>query len=635
MLENTLVGLVVKNGTEMPNDVAMREKRFGVWSPMTWHELQQKVQRFALGLRALGFEKGNSLAIIGDNKPEWVIAELGCMAADGLPTGAYPDSLAEEMEYMISYSEARFLVVRDQEQVDKILTIWDKIKNNIEKVIVWDSRGMSHYYAEHLFLERFEKILELGAAEEQSQKDYLPKKAREIDPCQPAMMLTTSGTTGLPKLSMLSHENLIFACESFGQMVKMEKGDEILSAAPLSWIGEQMFNVTRFLKVGAHYNFPEETETLRKDLLELQPFHFGGTPVVWEFLISTIQAAMDNADCVKRYFYNLAIRTALKVTEADLSGELTGPWNRFLYRILNFLVLRPLKNKVGLGRVKVAITGGGAISPEVFKYFKALGLDLRQVFGQSECSGIVTTHSGDDVRPETVGVPIPGVEVRLAEDGEILVRGKNTHLGYYKKEKATQECFTEDGFLRTGDAGYFGEDGHLYVFDRAKDIMNLDDGTRFAPQDIETRLKFSAYINEAMVCGGDRAYVAAIVSIDLENVGNWAKKRGISFTTFQDLSQRREVYALVQAEIRRINERFPQNIRIKKFTILLKQLHPDDGELTRTRKVRRKFINERYHTLITDLYQSGKQHDLNIEIRYEDGRISTFKGTVAIEEVYD
>jgi long-chain acyl-CoA synthetase len=633
MLENTLIGLIVKNANEMPDDVAMREKRYGVWKPMTWREFQEKIQRFALGLRAMGFEDGNNLAIIGDNKPEWVIAEFGCMAAGGLPTGAYPDSLAEEMEYLISYSDARFLVVRDQEQVDKILVIWDKIKDNIKNVIVWDSRGMSHYYEEYPFLERFETVLEIGAKQEIDQKDYLLRKAEEIDPAQAAIMLTTSGTTALPKLSILSHENLIFSCESYGKVVKMEKGDEMLSAAPLAWIGEQMYNLTRFLMVGAHYNFPEETETLRQDLLELQPYYFGGTPVVWEFLISTIQAAMDNADFVKRYFYNLTIRIALKCTDADLAGENPGLWNRFLYRILNFLVLRPLKNKVGLGRVRLAVTGGGAISPEVFKYFKALGLDLRQVFGQSECGGIATTHKGDDVRPETVGVPIPGVEVKLSEDGEILVRGKNTHLGYYKNEKATQEGFTEDGFLRTGDAGYFGEDGHLYVFDRAKDIMTLKDGTRFAPQDIETRLKFSAYINEAMVCGGDRSYVTAIVSIDLENVGNWAKKRGISFTTFQDLSQRREVYELIADEIQKINERFPENIRIKRFTILLKPLHPDDGELTRTRKVRRKFVNERYQALIEDLYQSKKDHDLDIEIRYEDGRISTLSGTVAIEEV--
>ena len=635
MLENNLLGLIVKNASEMPDVVAMREKRYGVWKPMTWREFQSNVQRFALGLRALGFEDGNNLAIIGDNKPEWVIAEFGCMAAGGLPTGAYPDSLAEEMEYLISYSDARFLVVRDQEQVDKILVVWDKIKDNIEKVIVWDSRGMSHYYEEYPFLERFETVLEIGAKEEVNHKDYLVKKAESIDPSQAAIMLTTSGTTALPKLSMLSHENLIFACDSYGKVVTMEKGDEMLSAAPLSWIGEQMYNLTRFLKVGAHYNFPEETETLRQDLLELQPYYFGGTPVVWEFLISTIQAAMDNADFVKRYFYNLGIRTALKCTEADLAGEDPGLWNRFLYRVLNFFVLRPLKNKIGLGRVRLAVTGGGAISPEVFKYFKALGLDLRQVFGQSECAGIATTHNGDDVRPETVGMAIPEVEIKLAEDGEILVRGKNTHLGYYKNEKATREGYTEDGFLRTGDAGYFGKDGHLYVFDRAKDVMTLDDGTRFAPQDLETRLKFSAYINEAMVVGGDRSYVTAVVSIDLENVGNWAKKRGISFTTFQDLSQRREVYELIQAEIKKINERFPENIRIKRFTILLKPMHPDDGELTRTRKVRRKFVNERYQALIEDLYQSDtRDHNLDIEIRYEDGRISSFSGTVGIEEVY-
>lgn len=633
MLEDTLLGLIIKNADEIPNEVAIREKRYGVWSPMTWRQFRDNVQRFALGLRSLGFETGDNLAIIGDNKPEWIIAEFGCMAAGGLPTGTYPDSLAEEVEYLISYSDARFLVVRDQEQVDKILAIWEGIKDQVSKVIVWDSRGMSHYYGEYSFLERFEKVLDLGAQDEKGQKDYLFKLVERLDPTKPAMMLTTSGTTAKPKLSLLSHENFIEAAKGYGEVVEMRRGDELLSAAPLAWIGEQLYNVARFLMVGAHYNFPEETETLRKDLLELQPYYFGGTPIVWEFIISTIQAAMDNADVVKRYFYNKAIGTALKCTDAELAGQDPGKWNRFLHRTLTFFVLRPLKNKVGLGRVRMAVTGGGAISPEVFKYFKALGLDLRQVFGQSECSGIATTHRADDVRPETVGVPIPGVEIKLSEEGEILVRGKNTHVGYYKNEKATKEGFTEDGFLRTGDAGYFGEDGHLYVFDRAKDIMTIDDGTRFAPQDIETRLKFSAYIHEAMVCGGERPHVTSIVSIDLENVGNWAKKRGISFTTFQDLSQRTEVYELVRNEIRKICERFPENIRIKRFAILLKEFHPDDGELTRTRKIRRAFVNERYHDLIEDLYRARKEHDLDIEIRYEDGRTSKFSGTIAIEEV--
>jgi long-chain acyl-CoA synthetase len=302
MLEDTLIGLIVKNAGEIPDEVAMREKRYGVWMPMTWREFRDNVQRFALGLQSLGINPDDTLAIIGDNKPEWIIAEFGAMAAGGVPTGVYPDSLAEEMEYLVTYSEARFLVVRDQEQVDKVLNSWEMIKGRVDKVIVWDSRGMSHYYKEHPFLIRFEDVIELGAENESGQMDFLEKRAMEIDPSKPAMMLTTSGTTALPKLSVLSHENLIFASDSYGKVTAMEKGDELLSLAPLPWIGEQTYTVVRFLTLGTHYNFPEETETLRTDLIELQPYYFGGTPAVWELLISTIQAAMDNADFLKNIF---------------------------------------------------------------------------------------------------------------------------------------------------------------------------------------------------------------------------------------------------------------------------------------------------------------------------------------------
>jgi long-chain acyl-CoA synthetase len=342
---------------------------------------------------------------------------------------------------------------------------------------------------------------------------------------------------------------------------------------------------------------------------------------------------MDNADPIKRNFYQWAIHSALKKTEAELAGEKPGMGSRVLSAFLRFTVLRSLRNRVGIGRVKSAVTGGGAISPEVFKYFKSLGIDIRQVYGQSECAGIATTHRDGDVRPETVGIPIPGVEVKLSEQGEIMVRGKSVMLGYYKNEKATREAFASEDFLKTGDAGYFGEDGHLYIFDRFKDIMVLADGTRFAPQDIETRLKFSPYIKEAVICGAHLPYVASIVSIDLENVGNWAKRRGISYTTYQDLSQRPEVYRLVGEEVRKLCQRFPPNMRVRRYAILLKELHPDDEELTRTRKVRRALIYERYKPLIEDLYQPKKDHFLDVQIRYEDGRVSTFQGRVTIAEV--
>lgn len=633
MLDRTLIGLIVRNANEKPGEVALREKRFGIWRPTTWAEFRDAVAAFARGVQALGFQRGDALALLGDNKPEWVIAEFGAMAAGGVATGVYADCLPEEIQHLVTCSEARLLVVRDQEQVDKVLKIWDRIEKQLLRVIVWDSRGMSHYYDQHPFLLRFEEVSRAGRAGEVDLAAFLRDVAEKLEPSGPAVMLTTSGTTALPKLSVLTHENLIFAARAYGEVVPMRRDDELLSLAPLPWIGEQLYNVVRFLMVGARYNFPEETETVRRDLLELQPAYFGGTPATWELLISTVQAAMDNADPFKRRCYRWATQVALRRTDAQLAGERGALADRVLFPLLDFFVLRPLKNRMGLGRVRMAVTGGGAISPEVFKYFKALGIDLRQVYGQTECCGIATTHAGDDVRPETVGVPIPGVEVRVSADGEILIRGKNTHLGYFRNEKATRDNYTEDGFLRTGDAGYFGEDGHLYVFDRFKDMMVLADGTRFAPQDLETRLKFSPYIKEVVVFGAGRPFVSAIVSIDLENVGNWAKKRGIAFTTLQDLSQKREVYDLVGEEIRKLCGRFPENIRVRRFAVLLKELHPDDEELTRTRKVRRALVTERYGALIEDLYGSGAEHRLDIRIRYEDGRDASFAGAVRLAEV--
>ncbi|NWF55843.1 MAG: AMP-binding protein [Syntrophaceae bacterium] len=632
-MAQNLIDLIIQNADRFPQRPALREKRYGVWTPTGWKEFAEGVESFSLGLKALSLGEGETVAIIGDNKPEWVTAEFGIIAAGGVITGMYADCLAEEALYLISYSDARIVVLSDQEQVDKILKVWPKIAGRVKRVIVWDSRGMSHYYGEYPFLKRFEEVMDLGTRGKESHPDFLRRTASALFPRAPAMMLTTSGTTALPKLAVLSHENLLHAAENYGKVVPMEATDELLSLAPLPWIGEQLYAIIRWLLSGACYNFPEEPETLRRDLLELQPSYFGGTPAVWENLVSAIQAAMDNADPIKRNFYAWAIRTALKKTEAELAGEKPGLGFKLLSGLLGFAVLRSLRNRVGLGRVKSAVTGGGATSPEVFKYFKSLGIDIRQVYGQSECAGIATTHRDGDVRPETVGVPIPGVEVKLSEQGEIWVRGKSVMLGYYQNEKATREAFSADGFLKTGDAGYFGEDGHLYIFDRFKDIMVLADGTRFAPQDIETRLKFSPYIREAVICGAHQPYLAAIVSIDLENVGNWAKRRGISYTTYQDLSQRPEVYNLVGEEVRKLCQRFPANMRVRKFAVLLKELHPDDEELTRTRKVRRALIYERYKPLIEDLYRAKKDHFLDVQIRYEDGRVSTFQGHVAIAEV--
>jgi long-chain acyl-CoA synthetase len=609
--------------------MALREKKYGIWIPTTWAELWQKSAGFGLFLRSRGLKPGECVIVLGDNKPEWLIAEFGTLAAGGVISGIYPDSLPEEARYLIEATDARFVVASDQEQADKLLKIWEGISGRVQAIIVWDSRGMNHYYGQYPFLLRLEKCLEGGSP-------GTPVPCQEIVPSSPeqvAMMLTTSGTTAKPKLALLSNHNLLFLARSFGQVVPMDESDDILSLAPMAWIGEQLYDVVRFLDCGFRYNFPEEPETTRRDLIDLQPTYFGGTPSRWEDIASSIQASIDNADFLKRLTYGYTIRLCLRAVEKELAGEPVGFWREAIRRLARFLVIRPLTKQVGLGRVKTAITGGAAISPEVFKYFKALDIDMRQIYGQTECSAIATCHREGDVRPESAGVALPDVTVKISEAGEIMVGGEGVMVGYYKNPEATGQSITAEGFLRTGDAGYLDKDGHLFVFDRYKDVMHLADGTRFAPQDIETRLKFSPYIREVVVIGNARPYISALISIDLENVGNWVKKRGVAYTTFQDLSQKPEVYQLIRSDIARLTTAFPDAMKVRRFANLIKELHPDDGELTRTRKVRRALVYERYDPLIRALYDSSEDHFLDIRIRFEDGNEAIFSGQVRIMEV--
>ena len=629
MASETLIQLLIERARNHPNRMALREKKYGIWIPTTWAELWQKSAAFGLFLRSQGLKPGECVIVLGDNKPEWLIAEFGALAAGGVISGIYPDSLPEEARYLIEATDARFVVASDQEQADKLLKIWEGISGRVQAIIAWDSRGMNHYYGQYPFLLRLEKCLEEGSP-------GTPIPCQEIVPSSPeqiAMMLTTSGTTAKPKLALLSNHNLLFLARSFGQVVPMDESDDILSLAPMAWIGEQLYDVVRFLDCGFRYNFPEEPETMRRDLIDLQPTYFGGTPSRWEDIASSIQASIDNADFLKRLAYRHSIKLCLKAVEKELAGEPVGFWTEAIRRLARFLVIRPLTKQVGLGKVKVAITGGAAISPEVFKYFKALDIDMRQIYGQTECSAIATCHREGNVRPESAGVALPDVTIKISEAGEIMVGGEGVMVGYYKNPEATGQSIPADGFLRTGDAGYLDKDGHLFVFDRYKDVMHLAEGTRFAPQDIETRLKFSPYIREVVVIGNARPYISALVSIDLENVGNWVKKRGVSYTTFHDLSQKPEVYQLIRSDIARLTAAFPDAMKIRRFANLIKELHPDDGELTRTRKVRRALVYERYEPLIRSIYDGEGDHFLDVRIRFEDGHEAIFSGQVRIMEV--
>jgi long-chain acyl-CoA synthetase len=628
MAADTLITLLIEQARKHPNRMALREKKYGIWIPTTWAELWNKSAAFGRFLLDRGLKPGDCVMVLGDNSPEWLMAEFGALYAGGVISGIYPDSLPEEARYLIESTEARFIVARDQEQVDKLLKIWEEISKRITTVIVWDSRGMSHYYGQYPFLVRFENCLQSFGQGTIPYEENIPASPEQV-----AMMLTTSGTTAKPKLALLSHHNLIFLARSFGQVVPMDDSDDILSLAPMAWIGEQLYNVVRFLDCGFRYNFPEEAETVRGDLVDLQPTYFGGTPSRWEDIASAIQASIDNADFLKRRTYAWAVALCQKAVAKELIGERLGSWKEIQRRLARFFVIRPLTKQVGLGRVKVAITGGAAISPEVFKYFKALDIDIRQIYGQTECTAIATCHREGDVRPESAGVALPGVTVRISEEGEILIGGEGVMVGYYKNPEATAQAINPEGFLRTGDAGFLDKDGHLFVFDRFKDVMHLSDGTRFAPQDIETRLKFSPYIKETVIIGDGRPYITVLISIDLENVGNRIKKQGVAYTTFHDLSQKPEVYQLIKGEIARLTEAFPDTMKIRRFANLIKELHPDDGELTRTRKIRRSLVYERYQGLISDLYEGRSEHALDIRIRFEDGHEATFSGQVILLEV--
>ena len=441
MAQDTLIRLLIEQAQKHPNRMALREKKYGIWIPTTWSELWNKSAAFGRFLLAKGLKPEECVIVLGDNSPEWLIAEFGTLYAGGVISGIYPDSLPEEVRYLIESTEARFIVARDQEQADKLLKIWEEIYRQVAAIIVWDSRGMSHYYSQYPFLLRFEDCLQEGL-----EKAAIPfEEAAPSSPDQVAMMLTTSGTTAKPKLALLSHHNLIFLARSFGQVVPMDVSDDILSLAPMAWIGEQLYNVVRFLDCGFRYNFPEEAETVRVDLIDLQPTYFGGTPSRWEDIASIIQASIDNADFLKRRTYGWAMALCQKAVEKELAGEPLGPWKEAQRRLARFFVIRPLTKQVGLGRVKVAITGGAAISPEVFKYFKALDIDIRQIYGQTECTAIATCHREGDVRPESAGVALPGVTVKISEAGEILVGGEGVMVGYYKNPEATARAIDSEG----------------------------------------------------------------------------------------------------------------------------------------------------------------------------------------------
>jgi long-chain acyl-CoA synthetase len=529
--------------------------------------------------------------------------------------GIFPDSHLEQVQYIINHSDSTFIMVEDQEQTDKILNMIDDIPQ-VKKVIIDDMKGMRNY--DHPVLISLNKVLEMGREKDRQEPDCFDSFLAGVQEEDVAMILYTSGTTGLPKGVMLTHRNMIKMIENFDKVDPAFSSDNHVSFLPLPWVGEQATSVAWNLYKGVTINFPEKVETVSQDIRDIGPHLLLAPPRHWEKMCSDIQVKIQDAAWIKRQLYKWCMPVGYRLADLRLRRQ-TPPWYwKILDKMCFFLLFRSLKNYLGLAFLRNVYTGGAPIGPEVFNFFMALGINIKQLYGQTEVTGIAVGHRNDSVKLNTVGHPMPGIDLKISDAGEILIKGPTVFKGYYKNEEATLKTL-HDGWVHTGDEGILDEDGQLVMIDRQKDVMRLADGSKFSPQLIENKLKFSPYINEAMVVGKERPFIAALIIMDMANMGKWAENSKLTYTTFTDLSQKKEVYDLIAGEIGRINRTLPKIARVKRFVMMVKELDADDDEMTRTRKLRRSFVSERYADLIEALYGTEEEIEVSSEIRYQDG----------------
>jgi long-chain acyl-CoA synthetase len=546
----------------------------------------------------VGLRRGDTVAIICGNRPEWLYLELAAQSAGAIPVGLFADSTPNQVQYILAQAEARVAILEDQEQVDKVLEVAHALPR-LERMIVHDARGLEDYHEAQLISLR--EVEGLGRELRNREPHLYEELIAKGEPSEVALLAYTSGTTGMPKAAMISHRNLLTMAASVMQRDPMHDTDDVVSFLPFAWVGEQLMSVAMGLSAGATVNFPEKPETMRADLREIGPHVMLAPPRVWEAMCSEYQMKIADADVLKRTAARLALAIGYRVVERQLNRRPVGFGWRLLAHVAYLLTFRSLQDKLGLSRLRYAYTGGAPLGLEIFKFFRAIGLNLKQVYGQTETSGICVLHPDGEVKGETVGKPTPGTEIRLSDTGEILIRGECVFLGYYQNPEATGETL-EHGWLHTGDAGLLDEDGHLVMIDRLADVLRLADGLRFSPTLIENKLKFSPYIREAVVIGEDRPYLVALIQIDMGHVAKWAESNRLPFTTFNDLAHKPEIYQLIAKELARVNQDLPKAAQIRRFALFDKELHPDDDELTRTQKVRRAVVGTKYVDMIEALY---------------------------------
>ncbi|WP_338846383.1 AMP-binding protein [Massilia sp. W12] len=620
--------LLQQHAQNRPQHPAFREKDLGIWQTWNWRQVWEQVQVFAAGLAQLGFARGMNLAIIGDNRPRLYWAMSAAQLLGGVPVPLYQDAPAADLEYVLQNAEISFAIAEDQEQVDKLLESGANLR-----LIAYDNpRGMRHYQQNSVM--DLQRVLQIGQDFLQQQPNFIKDKLAAIQSDDVALMLYTSGTTGKPKGVCQTHASLLAAAKGGVSFDRLSADEDILSYLPMAWVGDSLFSFAQAIYAGFTVNCPESGETVSADMREIGPTYYFAPPRVFENMLTNVMIRMEDAGWIKRRLFQHFLNLAKQVGADILDGKPVGLLDRVHYGLGNLLIYGPLKNVLGLSRVRVAYTAGAAIGPDLFRFYRSLGVNLKQLYGATETCAYVCLQPDGKIKFDSVGVQAPGVQVKLGEHGEVLVKSAAMLKEYYKRPDATAEVFDAEGWFRTGDAGMFDADGHLKIIDRAADVGALQNGVMFAPNYVENKLKFFPYIKEAVCFGNGYDKVCAFINIDLPAVGNWAERRGISYAGYADLAGRAEVYQLIADCISQVNRDLQQEgamaaLQVKRFLILHKELDPDDDELTRTRKVRRRFIAEKYGVLVEALYAGRARQYIETLVKFEDGR----QGKVAADLV--
>jgi long-chain acyl-CoA synthetase len=631
---DTFPKLLLENASRIGDRPACREKDLGIWQTWSWKDVAAEIRALACGLASLGFERGDKLIIVGDNRPRLYWAMTAAQALGGVPVPVYQDSVAKEMAFVIDHAEARFALAEDQEQVDKLLEI-KQGNETLRQIVYEDPRGLRHYDQE--FLHDFDTLTEKGRAFDAENPGFFEDAVSQGAGTDISVMLYTSGTTGNPKGVVLTHQNVMRTAANNQKMEGLTADDEILAYLPMAWVGDHIFSFGQNYTAGFCVNCPESGATVMQDLRDIGPTYFFAPPPIFQNILTSVMVRMEDAAPVKRHLFRYFMGLAQRVGTRILDGRPVPLADRALYALGNILVYGPLKNTLGLSRIRLAYTAGEAIGPDIFDFFRSLGINLKQLYGMTEASVFITVQPDGQIYPDTVGVPAPEVDVKIADNGEVLFRGPGSFLEYFKNAEATAETKDPEGWVHTGDAGLFTEDGHLKIIDRAKDVGKLTDGTLFAPKYIENKLKFFPNVQEVVAFGDGRDYVAVFVNIDLTAVGNWAERHNVAYGGYQELAAHPDLEPIIREHVEQVNRDLagdPQlgGSQIRRFLILHKELDPDDGELTRTRKVRRRFIAERYSDLIDALYSDRDTCHVATEVTFEDGRKGMIEADLRILE---